>query len=77
VGETINGYKFALAFGILDGDYESPSDLNRIGYYSVYLEQWLVESDGSWTAKPLPLTFHKCDERDLPNFYKFQREPEL
>jgi hypothetical protein len=38
VGEQTNGYKFALAFGVGDSDYEVPSDLKKIGYYSVYLE---------------------------------------
>ncbi len=60
-----------------DADYEVPSDLNKIGYYSVYLEKWQVDSEGAWSAYSVPLTFHRCNESDLSNFYRFQREEEL
>ena len=41
IGKSINGYTFSLAFGILNYDYVTPPDLAKIGYYSVYMEQWV------------------------------------
>jgi hypothetical protein len=77
VGYSKNGYLFSLAFGMLNSDYVSPSDLAQIGYYSVYLEQWVVGDDGVWKAISIPLKYHKCTKNDLPNFYEFQREKEI
>ena len=46
VGEVTNNYIFNVAFGMLNSDYQQPADLSKIGYYAVYLEQWVIDGDG-------------------------------
>lgn len=62
---------------MLNDDYVSPADLNKIGHYSVYIENWIIDDEGVWGASAVPLKFHSCTANDLLKFYKLRGEEEL
>jgi hypothetical protein len=70
IGELKNGYQFSLAFGILNFDYSTPSDLAKIGYYQVSVEKYVFNNEGVWNAISIPLKHHRCTLNDWENFYK-------